>query len=433
MVTTYDEALRFLYSFVNYELIPGWKYSSLDFNLNRFRDFLKVLGNPHEYGRFVHVAGTNGKGSVSAMVASTLSEAGLRTGLYTSPHLITFRERIRIDGAAISKDDVVSAVADMEDVCGGFPGLTFFEVWTALAYVYFLRKKTDVSVFEVGLGGRLDATNVITPSVSAITSIGIDHRIQLGDTLEAIAREKAGIIKPGVPVVSAPQDKRVSDVLEGAARERGARLVLVGRDVHFSEVYGGICYSGIKWRIDPVSIPLNGAMQHENAAVALAALELLAENGFPVDESLAVRGIGNVRWPGRLQEVAQHPPVIVDGACNTDAMTVVRDYVSSRAPRGRVVAVVGMSCDKDVGDVLAVLGQAASHFVLTAADNPRAVRPDDLALQCPETLTAEICGNSVEALERARSRAGSEGLVLVTGSLYLVGEIMKYYGIGEND
>ncbi len=433
MGTTYDEALRFLYSFVNYERIPAWKYSSPDFNLNKFRDFLKALGNPHERGRFVHVAGTNGKGSVSSMIASAFIEAGLRTGLYTSPHLVTFRERIRIDGSFISKDDVVSEVTEMEEVCGCFPELTFFEVWTALAFSYFLRKKTDASVFEVGLGGRLDATNVLTPSVSVITSIGIDHRMQLGDTIEAITREKAGIIKPGVPVVSAPQDERVVDILDQVALEQRAQLVLVGRDVSFYKVNSGICYSGIKWRLDPVFIPLDGVMQHENAAAALAALELLAERGFPVDESVAIRGIGNVKWPGRLQEIAQHPVVIVDGACNTDAMTVVHEYITSRAPRERVVAVVGMNRDKEVADVLAVLAHTASHFVLTAADNPRALMPNDLAALSPETATAEVCGNPVEALAKARSRAGSDGLVLVTGSLYLVGEIMKYYGIGEVD
>ena len=432
-VVTYDEALSFLYSFIDYESNSEWKYNTEEFDLDRFREFLHALGNPHERGRFVHVAGTNGKGSVSAMISSALSEAGLKTGLYTSPHLVTYRERIQINGTNISKDDVLSTVNIVKEKSSGFPGLTFFELWTALAFYYFAEKNCDVTVTEVGLGGRLDATNVITPDVSVITSVSVDHSGKLGNTPELIAREKAGIIKPGVTVVCAPQSKEVTDVIFKAAYDNAADVVVTSRDTRYAIVNEGICYSGIKWRADSVPVPLNGAMQSENAAVALTVLEILGDKGYPVDVTTAVDGIGKVEWPGRLQQVADNPDVIVDGACNVAAMQAVIDYCVTRAGSRRIVAVIGMCKDKDVRDVLAVLGGGAPYFVLTRVINPRAIDPAELAALSPRTVKTEVHEKPVDALEHARTRAGKDGLVIVAGSLYLVGEVLEYYGIGEKD
>ena len=230
----YKEALSFLYSFVNYEIHSGWKYDNKHFNLDRFRKFLNMLENPHRGGRYVHVAGTNGKGSVCAMTAHALTSAGFRTGLYTSPHLITFRERIRVDGVLITPDDVVRAVARLKPATDAADRLTFFEVWTGLALDYFKRSMTDYNVLEVGLGGRLDATNVVTPDLAVITSISLDHTAKLGKNLVGIAREKAGIIKPGVPVVSSAQPPDILDVIEDRCNELGCPLTVVGRDVSVS-------------------------------------------------------------------------------------------------------------------------------------------------------------------------------------------------------
>ncbi|MCE5250616.1 bifunctional folylpolyglutamate synthase/dihydrofolate synthase [bacterium] len=432
-VSTYEEALRFLYSFIDYERHAGWKYDTVHFNLDRYRDYLHALGSPHEHGRYVHVAGTNGKGSVCAMIDSVLREAGLKTGLYTSPHLITFRERIRQNGVCISCEEVVKSVNRIKEITGRFESLTFFEVWTALAFDYFARNDLDVTVLEVGMGGRLDSTNVIEPDVSVITSISMDHRGKLGDTPEQIAREKAGIIKPGIPVISAPQDGAVLGVLESKAREAGAQLVIIGRDVQYDIASGGINYSGTRWTLDNVHIQLNGAMQYENTAVSLAALEVLSQRGYPVNEDTAREGIRHVKWPGRLQHVTENPIVVVDGACNTGAMKMVHEYISSLARRERVVALVGMCRDKDVRDVLEILGKTASRFVLTQVNNPRAMDADELAGHSPGTVTKFVEKNPTGALDRAIELAGENGLVIATGSLYLVGEILRRYSIEEFD
>jgi len=432
-VSGYGEALRFLYSFVDYERRTGWKYTSDHFNLDRLREYLHTLGDPHTHSRFIHIAGTNGKGSVAAMTASALTEAGLKTGLYTSPHLTTFRERIRVNGSIISQKDVVKAVDRIKNTVGRFKNLTFFEVWTALAFVHFAENGLDISVIETGMGGRLDATNVITPEVSVLTSISIDHHGILGNNSEQIAVEKAGIIKPGVPVISAPQEKKVSEVIEAQAHDMGAELTMLGRDVRYDIVNSSINYSGVKWQLGSVSVPLKGAMQFENAALAIAALEALAGKGFPVDESSVRRGIEGVVWPGRLQYVAENPAVIVDGACNIEAMMAVVDYVRSKYSPEHTVAVVGMCVDKDIRGVLDVLGNAASRFVCTRVDNPRAIRAVDLAEQSPSNVETVVREDPVTALEHAVALAGSDGVVIATGSLYLVGDMLGYYGIGEHD
>lgn len=429
----YDEALRFLYSFVDYERRTGWKYTSDHFNLDRLREYLHTLGDPHKHSRFIHIAGTNGKGSVAAMTASALTQAGFKTGLFTSPHLTTFRERIRVNGSIISQKDVVKAVGRIKDTVGLFKDLTFFEVWTALAFVHFAESGLDISVIETGMGGRLDATNVITPEVSVLTSISIDHHGILGNNFEQIAIEKAGIIKPGVPVISAPQEKEVSEVIEAKADDMGAELTMLGRDVRYDTINSSISYSGVRWRLGSVSVPLEGMMQFENAALAIAVLEALAGNGFPVDESSVRRGIEAVDWPGRLQYVAEKPAVIVDGACNIEAMTAVVDYLKSKYSPEQTVAVVGMCVDKDIRGVLDVLGRAASRFVCTRVENPRAIRADELAEQSPRNVETVVREDPVAALEHAVALAGCDGVVIATGSLYLVGDVLGYYGIGEHD
>ncbi len=432
--TGYQAALDYLYGFVDYEKSGRWKYDGDHFDLERMHAVLAALGDPHRRGRFVHVAGTNGKGSVCAMTASALREAGLSVGLYTSPHLVTFRERIRLNGALMPREAVIEGVRRLRPAAWDIPGLTFFEVWTALAFDFFARSGADVSVIEVGMGGRLDSTNVITPSVSVITPVSMDHRGKLGNTVAEIAAEKAGIIKPGVPAVTAPQKHPgVLDVIESRACHTGSELVRVGRDVTFSPNPGGTFrYRGRAWTLDTVEMSLPGAFQYENAAAALAALEILAESGFPLDSATARRGIEKTRWPGRLETLAHHPEVIVDGACNTGAMEAVRDWLHSRSGRDRTVAVVAMCRDKDMRDVLALLGEAASRMVFTHVRNPRAMDAGELAALAPEGVEAFVEPEPVDALRKAIELAGPEGTVIAAGSLYLVGEVFRMYGMEED-
>ncbi|MBT4485030.1 MAG: bifunctional folylpolyglutamate synthase/dihydrofolate synthase, partial [Candidatus Latescibacteria bacterium] len=306
--------------------------------------------------------------------------------------------------------------------------LTFFDVWTALAFDHFTRKAVDASVIEVGMGGRLDSTNVITPAVSVITSIGIDHSDKLGKTSSEIAYEKAGIIKQGVPVVSAPQEPAVQRVLEEEAEKVGTRLLVVGRDVKWKKEKNGISYCGSKWSFDDISVPLEGSMQLINAAVAMTALETLASEGYPVDPDSARNGIETVRWPGRLESVSTNPDIVLDGACNPAAMRMITEFLLSRSPRDKTVAVAAMCCDKEVTEVLEILGNAASRFIVTQIKNPRAMSARELAEQSPDTVEVTIEPEPLRAVEKAISMAGRDGLVIITGSLYLVGDVMKKYG-----
>jgi dihydrofolate synthase / folylpolyglutamate synthase len=431
--SSYSSALDFLYGFVDYERTFGWKYNQSNFTLDNISTLLAALGDPHTRGWFVHVAGTNGKGSVCAMIASTLREAGLKVGLYTSPHLVTFRERIRVNGRVITRREVVEAAARIRKASEVIPGLTFFDVWTALAFDYFARRGVDASVIEVGMGGRLDSTNVITPAVSIITPVSMDHRGRLGETPAEIAVEKAGIVKPGIPVVSAPQTPDVAEVISRAAAENGSDLVVVGRDAAFGGSDGVLAYHGRHWTIDRVRTPLAGDFQLANAATALAALEILSSLGYPITADDARRGIERARWPGRLETIARNPEIVVDGACNIDAMTVAVRNINARSPREKTVAVAAMCRDKDIAEVLAILGKAASRIVFTQARNPRALDAGELAAKAPAGIEAFIEPDPAEALKRASMLAGKDGLVLVAGSLYLVGEVFRLYGIGEKD
>lgn len=431
--TEYTEALEFLYSFVDYEKNWTWKYNNSSFDLSRMKKLLSKLGNPQDKSRCVHIAGTNGKGSVASMTASALSACGYKTGLYTSPHLVTFRERIRINGEMIQKQDVIDCVSVLRVAVKDIEELTFFDVWTSLAFYHFAQQKTDYAVLEVGMGGRLDSTNVVTPLVSVITPVSMDHRSKLGDTVEKIAFEKAGIIKNGIPAVSAPQVENVSSVLKEVASGKGSKLTVIGEDVFYNDKSEkDIIYHGIKWDLPSVSIPLNGKFQHQNTATTLAVLETLSCSDNGILPGKVMEGISNVYWPGRLQKISECPEVIVDGACNIDAMESVRDYLLERG-NPNTVAVIGICGDKDIREVLGVLKDTVSAYVFTRAENPRALPARDLCNYAPENIPCHVEPESSRALGKAYSIAGDDGLVIVTGSLYLIGEIFSYFGILEND
>jgi dihydrofolate synthase / folylpolyglutamate synthase len=427
LTPSYQDALAFLYSFVDYERTGDWRYDGRAMNLDRVRGLLADIGDPHTRGQFIHIAGTNGKGSVAAMVAGSLHRAGLTTGLYTSPHLLTFRERIRVDGIMIGHDDVIAGVDRLRPLTDQHPGLTFFDVWTVLAFDYFARRGTDVAVIEVGMGGRLDTTNVVTPVVSVITPVALDHRGKLGDTAAEIAREKAGIIKPGVTVVSAPQEHAVRAVLEQVALEQNAPLVAVGIDVSADIVNNGIVYRGLEWALDDVIVGMPGGMQCENAVTALATLESAERAGVAVTPEAAREALGSFSWPGRLQVVAEHPEIVLDGACNPAAMAAVRKWCEDRPVAGTTVAVFSICRDKEVDTVFALLGECVDTVITTAVDNPRITPSDELAARAPNGLAVLTVPDADAAIDRAIVLAGPEGRVIVTGSLYLVGEALQRF------
>ena len=323
--TAYNQALDYLYSYVDYSLKKSSELAKAHFELGRMRALMDYLGNPQEAYPIIHVAGTKGKGSTSALMASALTAAGYKTGLYTSPHLQDYVERIQIDGQPIPHARLVELVEEVKPAVAKIPALTTFEITTALGLLYFARQKVDAAVIEVGLGGRLDATNVVTPRVSVITSLSYDHMAVLGNTLTLIAGEKAGIIKPGIPVVSSPQPEEALAVLEKVAAERNAPLTLVGRDVPFKPMehsLDGQTLAILNPSQEPypksviLRIPLLGAHQVVNAATAYTALQA---SGLNLSEEDIRRGFADVRWPCRFEIVRREPPVVLDSAHNLDS------------------------------------------------------------------------------------------------------------------
>ena len=435
----YRDALNYIYSFTNFEVTPANTYSSKTFDLTRMERLLAALGNPHTKFKSVHVAGTKGKGSTAAMIESILHTAGYSTGLYTSPHLHTFRERIRVDGKIISQDDLVAGVEKIKSVVAQIPDVTAFEVMTALAFDHFAARGVEFAVLEVGLGGRLDATNVVTPLVSVLTSISYDHMAILGNTLAQIASEKAGIIKPGIPVVSSPQKDEARVVVEQVAQEKNAPLVQISdfrfqiSDLTFqitpsASNLGGQTFQLVKLsepNLQPVTcnLKLLGKHQLSNAATALAAISVLRAHGIAVSDDAMREGIRNVEWHGRFELLARAPYLIVDGAHNADSSRQLVATLHEFFPSARLHFVFGVSGDKDIAAIFRELLPHAASLILTRSHNPRAADPArlaELAAQYSvETLMQSDLGNAIQV---GMQRAGQNDVVCVTGSLFVVAE-----------
>ncbi len=429
--TAYNLALDYLYSFVDYSLKKASELARAHFDLARMFALLEALGNPHRAYPIIHVAGTKGKGSTCALAAAALTAAGYRTGLYTSPHLQDFVERIQVDGQPISHAGLVDLVEQVKPAVAKIPHLTTFEITTALAFLYFAQQKVDAAVIEVGLGGRLDATNVVVPRVSVITSLSYDHMAVLGNTLTQIAGEKAGIIKPGVPVVSAPQQPEALTVLERVAAERGAPLLLLGREVTFQrgehDLDGqtlSVAYpqsSSLNSASLTLRIPLLGGHQVINAAAAYAALRA---SGLPIADEAIRRGFASARWPCRFEIVRRAPPVVLDSAHNADSFENLARTLDEAFPNRPVTLIFGASEDKDVSAMLAALGSRLDWVIATRAVHPRAFEPEAI-LDVVRRMGLQ--GEAVEpveaALARALERAGQGGLVLSAGSMFVTAEV----------
>jgi dihydrofolate synthase/folylpolyglutamate synthase len=445
--SAYQQTLDYLYSFIDYSLQRNFRMSPEQFDLGRMRDLLARLGDPQRAYPLIHVAGTKGKGSVSALCTSALQAAGYRVGLYTSPHLEEYTERIQIDRAEISKEDLVALVDDIRPHVEAIPRLTTFEITTALGLWHFARRGVEAAVIEVGLGGRLDATNVVAPAVTVITSLSFDHSEILGDTLARIAGEKAGIIKPGVPVVLSPQKEEARRVVEAVAAERGAPLIQVGRDLLYAplahslegqtlliwlageqELANAYIESGgvQEWEPTRLYIPLLGYHQVENAATAYAALQQFNIRGLPVSDAEIRRGLARVQWPGRFEILRRYPPVVVDSAHNRDSALKLRLALDDYFPGQPVVLLFGASQDKDIPGMFAELLPRIRQVVATASIHPRAADPEQLvSLAHQFGVPARAVLPLEAALEEALRLAGGEAVVLTAGSLFVAAGVRK--------
>jgi dihydrofolate synthase/folylpolyglutamate synthase len=437
----YQETLDYLYSFIDYSLQKTFRYSPEKFDLGRMRVFLESLGNPEMDYPILHVAGTKGKGSVSALCAKALQESGYRVGLYTSPHLQDYTERIQVNGDPISHLELISLVEEIKPFVDAVPELTTFEITTALAFLYFSRQDADAAVVEVGLGGRLDATNVCTPEVTVITSISYDHTYLLGETLAEIAAEKAGIIKAGIPVVLSPQSDEAREVIERIAAERGAPLIQVGQDYLFKPLSSSLENQTLQVWQNPdtspeqaeqlagddgkhapvnLTIPLLGAHQVENAATAYVTLQVAHKNGLEVSENAIRQGFGSTYWPGRFEILRQSPPLIIDSAHNRDSAQKLRLTLEEYYPGYPVILVFGASEDKDIEGMYSELLPRVRQVVATKSTHPRAFDPHELAQMASEFgLPAVSCPTIEEALIEAESYAEDEAIILVTGSIFV--------------
>ena len=430
----FTTAVNYILSFADYERMPR---SAVVFDLRRIERLLERLGSPQNAAKSVHIAGTKGKGSTAAMIASILVQSGYRTGLYTSPHLLDIRERIQVDGELIYEEEFARLTEiikpEVEAVNSGsnLGQLTTFEILTALAFAYFRDKKVDYQVLEVGLGGRLDATNVVKPQVCVITSISYDHMDVLGDTLAQIAGEKAAIIKPGCIAITSPQSQEAMAVLEKVCRQQAVKLMKVGRDVTWqrnsvSPEGQSFTVRGMKSEYH-LSVPLVGEHQLENAATAVAVAEVLAERGDLITAKTISRGIANVSWPGRLQILRRKPWVIVDGAHNGDSIRKLVQALRQHFAFEKAIVIFGASSDKNIAGMVEELSSFPDRVIVTRSHHPRAVSMERLVDEFSKKgMTPEVSENAASALERALSVAGPGDLVCATGSLFLVAEVMQY-------
>jgi len=434
---TYDRALRYLFDKTDYERQRNLRYNVTTFDLGRMEKLLKSIGNPHKKFPTVHIAGTKGKGSTATMLARMIEANDYSVGLYTSPHVTSLHERIAIDEQLIARKDLVSLInrihAPIErmDKKGDCP--TFFEIFTAMAFMHFADKDVDIAVIETGLGGRLDSTNVIKPSVVGITSISIDHPNLLGETIDLIAKEKAGVIKKGVPVITVKQEPAAMQTLRRHAMSVKAPLSVTGRDIDFSYRFESsrehgphnrICITTPSSRFEHLRVPLPGEHQAINCGLALAMLDSLKNQGYEISDEKAVTGLKKVSLAGRMEIITQDPRILVDVAHNAASIRALIHAIGQHVPYDSMVIIFGCNSDKDVRGMLEQLQYGADKVIFTRSNTPKAMYPQDLA-----DMYTDICGKMCqtamsvrEAVRIAKNAVTKEDLICITGSFYLVGQ-----------
>jgi dihydrofolate synthase/folylpolyglutamate synthase len=442
----YDESVRALLA-LGRELASPQQARVQKFGLENIRVLAEELGEPHRAAPCVHITGTNGKGSTAAMLESILRAAGMRTGLYTSPHLERINERIRINGQDISDSDFAAAWTRVRDSIERLMAAgklkvhpTFFECVTAMAFVAFAEAKLDFVVDEVGLGGRLDATNIVHPEACVITQIDFDHENFLGHSIAEIAAEKAGIIKPGVPVVSSVERPEARDVIARRCSDLKSRLVEIDRAWRLEDIRAADgCYSATATATDGsrklvLEPALPGRFQLRNALPAATAARLLSERGFPITDKAIERGIASVNWPGRLERVCTRPALYLDGAHNPAAARELLKFWEENFAGRRIVLIYGAMRDKAVDEIAGLLFPRADRILLTQPRQPRAISAPLLAeLTSQYGVPSEVTPDPAEALDRAMETAGPEDAIFVTGSLYLVGDLRKYWRVRQSE
>ncbi len=439
----YTEALRYLKSLTNVEMTRARRLSTDMLTLDRMQALLKKLGNPQNEFRSVHVAGTKGKGSTCVLLETALRACNYTVGSFTSPHLMDVRERISINGQMIPHAAFTELLRQVGDAADKLPAKmgapTYFEALTAMAFLRFAEQAVDLAVIETGLGDRLDSTNVITPEVSIITAIGLDHMQLLGSTPEAIAREKAGIMKPGVPTIPIDQSEGVATVLAEAAEEVGAELRVLGKSIDFSYRFEAspklgphscVCLTTERSSFEHVSVPLPGEHQALNCGLALAALDLLRGRGFELKETPMIESLEGVTLPGRMELVSTSPRVMIDGAHNPDSLRALMRSIGAHVPYDSMVVVFGCAEDKDIDALLREISLGADKVVFTRArGNQRASLPEDLARRFTEVSgrMSQTADSFADALLTAEHAVGREDLICVTGSFVLAGEAKKHF------
>lgn len=436
MTDQYQKTLDYIYSFVDYSLTHQENLSPENFDLSRMKTLMEMLGNPQDQYPTIHVAGSKGKGSVCAFLATVLEKQGYKVGLYTSPHMLSFNERIQINRQPIEDDELVDLVCSIRDKIDAVPRLTTFEITTALGFLYFAKHNVDIAVIEVGLGGRLDATNVITPLVSVITQLYLEHTYVLGDTLAKIASEKGGIIKPGVPLVISQQDDEALLVLRQIAADRHAPMHLVGKDVQYKILDTTIHGSSFEVQFDSrvnadelngrYQIALLGDYQVENAVTALTAINVLRQMGWHIGLQSIKTGLQNTKWEGRFEIISKEPLIIIDGAHNKEAVSKLLHATVTYFPDREIKLIFGISKDKNIDGMVTAFLPYVREVICTQSVHPRAMDAFELAEHIPSSQIKCSAYRSVdEALGKVMDGVSDNDLILVTGSIFLAAAVKE--------
>ena len=439
-VRTFRSAVQFLDSLVNYERVPRARYTPSNFGLSRMQRLLVALGHPQKAFRSVHIAGTKGKGSTAAMLGEMMRGCGHKVGLYMSPHVLDIRERIVVDGAMISESAFAKVVAAVSEVTKKAKVLapTYFEVLTCAAFLHFQAEEVDIAIVETGMGGRLDATNVLTPEVVGITSISYDHMAQLGPTLTSIAKEKAGVIKKGVPVISAPQKEDVKAVIRSFAKEADAPLRFSNEGAEYSYRFefsraagrhARICITTPDSRFEHLHVPLPGEHQAVNCSLAVGMLDVLKSRGFTVSEQKAMAGLANVVLPGRMQMISENPRVLVDGAHNAASIDALMRAIGQNITYDSMVVIFACHKDKDADGMIRRIQIGADKMIFTRTESPRSAEPSELAAAYTEHSgkMAQVADSLDDAMQIALGAVTREDMLCITGSFYLVAEAIRKF------
>ena len=433
---TYDEAIKYLFNRTNYEQEKHLRYNVDTFNLKRMEHLLSLVGNPHTKVDTVHIAGTKGKGSTATMLARMIEANGYKVGLYTSPHVVDLHERIIVNSEMISRTamlGLLNRIYKAVETVSKTSAPTFFEIMTALAFMHFADSKADVAVIETGMGGRLDSTNVIKPKVVGITNLSFDHQKQLGSTIGEIAKEKAGIFKPGVPIVTVQQDPDAMRVLKAQAAAVKAPFSVTGVDIDFSHRFetssehgphNRVCLTTPTSKFEHLRVPLLGIHQAVNCGLALAMLDKLKGCGFDIDNDKSIAGLAKVKLPGRMEMICEDPRILIDGAHNAASVRALMYAIGQSIPYDSMIVIFGCNEDKDAKGMLQELQFGADKVVFTRSNSAKAMSPDEL-VEMYAAISGKMCQSAPaigEALRLAKSAVDKEDLICITGSFYLIGQ-----------